>query len=205
MAVLTVAGALALAPALSACGAGETPQTAKPTQLTEGVNIQIPTDVTKPAQVTIRNLFVLGPPNGALPAGSSAPVYALLIDGSGQSDQLVSVTSPSFSGGSTVAGGGISLPAGQLVSLNQQGFPAAYLKGLTQPLLSGGNVKLTLNFANAGSVTADVPVLAQSGDYATYNPAPAQVTATPTPSTSPSPSTSPKAAKSTKTTASPTP
>ncbi len=214
MAVLTVAGALALAPALSACGAGETPQTAKPTQLTEGVNIQIPTDVNKPAQVTIRNLFILGAPNGPLAAGSSAPVYAYLIDGSGQSDQLVSVTSPQFSGGSQVAGGGIALPPGQLVSLNQQGFPAAYLKGLTQPLLSGSNVELTLNFARAGSVTTEVPVIPQTDEYATYNPAPAPVTATPSPTESATPLTSPKASgsptaknakASKKATASPTP
>ena len=210
IAVLTVAGALAVAPALSACGAGEKPETARPTQLTEGVNIQIPTDVTKPAQVTIRNLFVLGSPNGALPTGSSAPVYALLIDGSGQSDQLVSVTSPQFAGGSQVAGGGIALPAGQLVSLNQQGFPGAYLKGLTQPLESGTNISLTLTFAHAGSVTTMVPVVPQAGDYATYPPAPAPVTATPSPSpttsVSGSPSASPKTSKTTKkATASPTP
>lgn len=122
LAVLGIAGALTIAPALAGCGAGTHPETTRPTQLTEGVNADIPTDLSKPTQIKIRNLFVLGPADTkTLDTGSSAPVYGTLIDSGGQADKLISVSSPAFGGTSKIRGGGIALAPGQAVQL---GAPA---------------------------------------------------------------------------------
>jgi copper(I)-binding protein len=119
LAVLGIAGALTIAPALAGCGAGTHPETTRPTQLTQGVNADIPTDLSKPTQIKIRNLFVLGPADTkALDTGSSAPVYGTLIDSGGQPDKLISVSSPAFGGTSKIRGGGIALAPGQAVQLS---------------------------------------------------------------------------------------
>ncbi len=119
LAVLGITGALTIAPALTGCGSGTHPETARPTQLTEGVNADIPTDLSKPTQIKIRNLFVLGPAETkTLDTGSSAPVYGTLIDSGGQPDKLISVSSPAFGGTSKIRGGGIALAPGQAVELS---------------------------------------------------------------------------------------
>lgn len=179
---LTVAGAVAIAPVISGCGAGREPESARPTQLTEGVNVSVPKDAT-PAQVDIRNMFVLGPAAGVkVPASGAVPLYATLINHvRGRPDKLVGVSSPAF-GQARLAGGGIALPAAspagvsQAVSLatpaGQQ--PVVALQGLTQELLGGETVPLTLQFEQAGSVAVNVPVVSQQGDYASYAPVPSE-------------------------------
>ncbi|WP_344270602.1 copper chaperone PCu(A)C [Actinomadura napierensis] len=108
---LAVAGAVAIAPVISGCGAGEEPQTSAPTQLTEGVNASLPKNKPAAAQIDIRNLFVLGPkPGQTLAQGASAPLYATIINQvKGRPDKLVSVASPSFSQ-VKIAGGGVVIP-----------------------------------------------------------------------------------------------
>lgn len=111
---LAIAGAFTLAPAVSGCSAGRSPETASPSQLTEGVNVA--TD----SGINIRNLFVLGPtPGHKLAAGTSAAVYAAVVnDGrDGKADKLVTVSSPVFQQSAQIAGGGLDLPPGQLVRL----------------------------------------------------------------------------------------
>lgn len=90
-AVLAVAAAVASAPVISACGAGREPQTALPTQLTEGVNASVPVGDATP-QVDIRNMFVLGPlPDQTIPAGgqSRVPLYGVLINQEGDRKSVV--------------------------------------------------------------------------------------------------------------------
>ena len=108
---LAIAGAVAIAPVISACGAGETPQTAAPTQLTDGVNAHVPQE-DKVSKIDIRNMFLLGPaPDQSLAAGSSLPLYATVINQvKGQPDRLVAVTSDAFSQ-SKIAGGALVIPA----------------------------------------------------------------------------------------------
>ncbi|RFU42541.1 hypothetical protein DZF91_06115 [Actinomadura logoneensis] len=112
MVALAFAGAVAMAPVLAGCGAGEEPQTAAPTQLTEGVNASVPKTDPARAQVDIRNMFLLGPePEKALAAGSSVPLYATLINQvPGRADRLVSVSAPEF-GQAKIAADGVALPA----------------------------------------------------------------------------------------------
>ncbi|RAY11370.1 hypothetical protein DPM19_30565 [Actinomadura craniellae] len=117
MVVLAVAGAVAMAPVISGCGAGDTPQSAMPDRLTEGVNVTLPQG-KMPAQMAVRNLFVLGPrPGETFTAGASLPVYASLINQvAGRPDRLVSVSSPAFSG-FRISDGSVALPPATRVEL----------------------------------------------------------------------------------------
>jgi hypothetical protein len=187
---LAIAGAITLASAVTGCGAGTNPETARPTQLTEGVNVS-----RADLDVQIRNMFVLGPSEGkALPAGGSAPVYATLISSAtdGRPDKLVAVSSNMSGTPTPLPGGGLALPPGQAVSLNSPTGPRAVLAGLTTALRGGENIEVALQFERAGVVKATLPVVPQSGDFQTYGPAPTPV-ASPTAT---SPSASPKATAS---------
>lgn len=107
---VAVAGVLAVAPVVSACGAGKHPQTALPTQLTEGVNV-------KAGTVYVRNLFVLGPPPGQrLAAGGDAPVYAAIVNTGQTPDRLTEVDAPNLAAPVKVS---INLPPTTLVTTNQ--------------------------------------------------------------------------------------
>jgi copper(I)-binding protein len=181
VAAVAIAGALAAVPAVSACGAGEEPQSAAPTQLTEGVN------VTTPNGVAVRNLFILGPlPGQRLPAGSAATVYASMVNNSTdqQPDRLIAVTAPGAAQTGQIQTGAVNLPYQQLVRLGTSSagmtLPVVTLQALTAQLAGGESIKLVLQFERAGTLQATVPVVPREGNYATYAPAP-----NPTPSASP--------------------
>ncbi|MFI0450732.1 hypothetical protein [Actinomadura sp. 6N118] len=107
-----IAGAVAIAPVISGCGAGETPQSAAPTQLTEAVNASVPQG-DKVAKVDIRNMFLLGPEaDKVFPQGSSLPLYATLINQVTAQDRLVSVTSSDFAQ-VQISGGAVTVPPAQ--------------------------------------------------------------------------------------------
>lgn len=109
--VLAVAGAVAIAPVISGCGAGREPQSAAPSRLSEGVNVSIPTQKPETAQINLRNMFLLGgQPGETLKPGASLPLYGVMINQvRGRQDRLVSVSSPAF-GQARIEGGGITLP-----------------------------------------------------------------------------------------------
>lgn len=207
VAALALGGVLTIAPAVTGCGAGLNPEIARRSEPPQGINFQVPGDSTKPALIEVRQLFVLGPAdNQALNPGAAAPLYGDLIDSNpnGQPDKLVSVTSPAFSGPTEITGGAVDLPTNKLVSLNTGTAPLVVLKGLGQRLFGGENLSLTLNFANAGSVTVLVPVVPWRGYFTTYPVAPSAV---PTTSASATPgvsgSATPAAKKNAKKSASP--
>ncbi|MEO3826856.1 hypothetical protein [Actinomadura sp. B10D3] len=110
--VLAVAGAVAIAPVVSGCGAGEQPQSAAPTQLTEGVNVTVPKNRPGAAQIDLRNMFLLVPePGKAVAPGTSLPLYGAIINQvKGRADRLVAVSSPAFGGPAKIGGGGLVLP-----------------------------------------------------------------------------------------------
>jgi len=196
---LTVAGAVAFAPVMSGCAAGRTPQTAMPTQLTEGINVTVPQRAKKP-EIDIRNMFVLGPAAGTAAApGSSVPLYATFINQvQGRPDRLVSVSSPDITG-AQIAGNAVTLPAataqgGQAVRLfTQPGqTPQVVLQGIRTRLFGGEYIELTLRFERAGSITVPVPVVPAQGEFASYSPVPtASPASSPTQSGRPAATTSP--------------
>ncbi|MFC0038166.1 hypothetical protein [Actinomadura rayongensis] len=107
MAALAFAGAVAIAPVISGCGAGQVPQTVEPTQLTEGVNVSLPENGTR---IDVRNMFLLGPkPGERLDPGARVPLYASIINQTGAQDRLVAVTAEKF-GTAKITGGAITLP-----------------------------------------------------------------------------------------------
>ncbi len=132
--------------------------------------------------VTIDDAFVLGPSvnSAALPAGGQAGVFLSLE--ARNSDQLTSVTA---SGAASVqlVSGPVTLTPYTVVDLSGP-QPQIVLTGLTSPLSGGQTVNLSLDFANAGTIQIQVPVLPASYEYATYSPPPSP-TPTPTPTVSP--------------------
>ena len=191
-------GAIALlVPALAGCEAGLNAPTLEFHPAAAGVTTSV-------NEISISNVFVLGPPQGStLPAGSSASLFLGLYNNGGNGDTLVSASSPAAKS-VTITGGSVSLP--QQASVNLTGpEPEVVLSGLTMPLQGGENVDVTLNFQTAGPVTLDVPVEPQSFYYATYSQAPTPTPTAPTPPpATPSPTTTTPSGRSTHTPATPT-
>ncbi|WP_067910345.1 hypothetical protein [Actinomadura rubrobrunea] len=187
MVALAIAGAVAIAPVLSGCGAGREPQTAAPTQLTEGVNASVPKGAASP-QVDIRNMFLLGPrPNMQFDPGSSVPLYATIINQvRGREDSLIEVSSPAFAQ-ARIAGDAVVLPAAQedgtttAVTLSgaQEGSPARPT-GTAEPGSSGERKE-----GGEASPSAS-PTTTKEGDAASPTATP-RATVTPQGEKSPSP------------------
>ncbi|GAA0367664.1 hypothetical protein NE235_03470 [Actinoallomurus spadix] len=111
-AAMAIAGAFAVAPLVSACGAGQHPQSVLPTRLTEGVNASV-------GHIDVRNAFLLGPdPGQRLPKGANAPFYASIVEKGSAPDRLVGIEATGLAASAQIAGGGIDLPPNQLISLN---------------------------------------------------------------------------------------
>lgn len=110
---IAIAGVFAVAPLVSACGAGSHPQSAKPTQLVEGVNAVA-------NGVYVRNVFVLGPaPGQRLTPGASAPLYAWFVNKALSPDRLIAVETAGVAQSAEIAGGALTLPPGRLVKTVQ--------------------------------------------------------------------------------------
>ena len=184
------AGALALlVPAIAGCEAGN----GAPTLEFHAASAGSQTVVNG---IRITNVFVLGAPSGStLPAGSSASLFMSLFNDGATADSLESVTAAGASS-VTLDGGSVALPSETPVNLTGP-QPSAVLTNLSAPLASGGYIKVTLQFKNAGPVKLNVPVEPQSYYWSTFSPAPAAPAATtpaatstpaPTGTASPSPS-----------------
>ena len=163
--LLLGAGALALLmPAIAGCEAGN----GAPTLMFHAASAGAQTVVNG---IRITNVFVLGAPSGStLPAGSSASLFLSLFNDGATDDTLQSI-SAAGAASVTLAGGTVALPSEIPVNLTGP-QPSAVLNNLSAPLPSGGYVKVTLQFKNAGPVTLQVPVEPQSFYWATYSPAP---------------------------------
>jgi copper(I)-binding protein len=172
VALLAVAGSLTVA----GCAAGAQPQSAKPTQLTEGANFS-------QGGIDARNMFLLGPaPGETLEKGATVPVYGSLISDNATEDALTGVSAPTFAAAGAVKNGALALPPQQLVSLGRT-TPSVILRGVGVPLAGGETVKVTFTFRNAGAITVNVPVVTKQGEFSTY-PAFTEAPASPTPTTS---------------------
>ena len=163
--LLLGAGALALLmPAIAGCEAGN----GAPTLMFHAASAGAQTVVNG---IRITNVFVLGAPSGStLPAGSSASLFLSLFNDGATDDTLQSI-SAAGAASVTLAGGTVALPSETPVNLTGP-QPSAVLNNLSAPLPSGGYVKVTMQFKNAGPVTLQVPVEPQSFYWATYSPAP---------------------------------
>jgi copper(I)-binding protein len=160
------AGALALlVPAIAGCEAGNGAPTLEFHAASAGAQTVV-------NGIRITNVFVLGAPSGStLPAGSSAGLFMSLFNDGQSADSLESVSAAGASS-VTLNGGTVALPSEVPVNLTGP-QPSAVLTNLSAPLASGGYIKVTLQFKNAGPVKLDVPVEPQSYYWSTFSPAPA--------------------------------
>jgi copper(I)-binding protein len=171
---LIVLAIAALVPLLAGCEAGNNAPTTNWHQPTQGASDEV-------SGLAIRNVFILGPPIGALlSAGQSTGLFFAIVN-SGSPDRLVSISAPGAAQSVTLPGRPVSLPTNQALLLTGPA-PKAILTGLTRPLSGSDVVSVVMTFQNAGSVTLAVPVVPMTGYYATMSPAPTPVP-TPSPST----------------------
>jgi copper(I)-binding protein len=192
---LVIAAAIVgLAGGVTACDAGNNAPTINFHPQSDGLDTVL-------HGIQIQDAFVLGAVNGSLPAGHNAGIFLALYNKGPHRDQLVAVSAPGVAKSVKIPSGGVGLPITQAVYLTGP-KPEIVLTGLVRPLAAGTAVHVVLEFANAGSVTLDLPVLQRSDIYSTFSPAPApsptasrsskaSPSATSSASSSPSPSTTP--------------
>lgn len=184
---IIAAAALLAAPVLAGCSAGFHANTNQPYMPVEGAALidhaaALPTYGGRQG-LTIPQVFILGPDAGAqLAQGGKAPLYLNALSYGG--DALQAVTAEGL--GTVTLASPIELPANQLVNTGKP-TPQVMIDGLAKPLHGGESFKLTFQFAKAGAVTLDVPVVTRSREYTAYPMAPG-ATPAPTPTASPTPS-----------------
>ncbi len=158
----TIATAVALIPAIAGCAAGLNAQTTRPFDTTDGAS-------TVFHNISIRNVFVLGPElNGTLQPGQTAGMFLALVNNGG-SDQLTAVSAPGTATAVTIRGGTVNLSQRQPALLTGP-TPDVVLTGLTRRLNGGQSAPIALTFRNAGTVVMIVPVVPQANYYATFSP-----------------------------------
>ncbi len=158
---LLLAAVALLVPVLAGCEAGLDAPTLQFHPAAPGATVTT-------AGVAINNAFVLGPPPGSvLPPGGRAGVFLALYAQDG--DRLVSASAPGTAASVRLAGGPVTLAPQTLVRLTGP-VPRVVLTGLTSSLSGGQTITLVLTFANAGSVSLQVPVEARAYEYSTYSP-----------------------------------
>ena len=162
--LLLGAGVLALlVPAVAGCEAGQDAPTLEFHSASFGAH-------TVFNDIQITNAFVLGAPAGStLPSGSSASLFVSLYNRGDNSDTLMSATAPQTAGSISLSGGTVALPA-NAAPVNLTGpQPDVVLENLTKPLRGGSTIPVTFDFQHAGTVTLQVPVEAQSFQWATFS------------------------------------
>jgi len=172
---ILIAAAIGLVPLIAACEAG----TNAPT-----LQWHPPTDGSSAAagpNITISNVFVLGPPIGAaLKPGQNAGLFMGLVN-TGSPDRLLSISAPGVATSVRLPGGGVTLLSSHRVLLTGP-QPLVLLQNLVRPLTGGSVIKIVLTFAKAPSETMYVPVVPRASYYTTFSPAPAPTSASPSPS-----------------------
>jgi hypothetical protein len=173
---LVLVAAATLIPVLAGCEAGNNAPTLEFHAPTDGATASV-------GQLTISNVFVVGAPLGfSLHKGQSASLFLALVS-DGQSDTLTSITAPGTAASVPLPPGGIPVRFHHPVLLTGP-KPAVFLASLTRSISGGTDIRLVLNFRNAGPVTLLVPVMARAAHYVTYG-TPPSATASPTTSATP--------------------
>ncbi|MER6951716.1 copper chaperone PCu(A)C [Nonomuraea sp. NPDC000554] len=176
------AAALLAAPVLAGCSAGFDANTNKPYAPNEAAAL-IDNGAYGTRGIEIPQAFILGPDSGAqLAWRGSAPIYLNILNTKGAPDTLQAVSAGDM--GAVKVATPIQLPSNQLVNTGKP-TPQLMLEGISKGLRGGETIRLDLQFANAGVVSMNVPVITRSREFKDYPAAP-NATAAPTPSASPS-------------------
>ncbi|MEV0622598.1 copper chaperone PCu(A)C [Nonomuraea sp. NPDC050404] len=178
---IVVAAAFLAAPVLTGCGAGFDATTNKPYAPNEA-QVLIENGKYGKSGIHIPQAFILGPDSGAqLAWRGSAPIYLNILNTAGAPDTLQAVSAGNM--GTVKVTAPIQLPSNQLVNTGKP-TPQIMLEAIPKSLRGGESIKLDLQFAKAGVVSMDVPVVTRSREFKDYPPAP---NATPPPSPTPTP------------------
>ncbi len=158
-------GVLLLSPvALTACSAGQVPQTA-----TQEQNLGNSTDV---GDLALRALELPYPTGGVYSTGGDARLLGAVVNTTDAEDTLVSITGDGFTSVEAVdpnaaapaapaTGSGslaLTVPAGDTLFLGNGAGPSVTLVGLTKDLTVGQYIDVTFTFQRAGEVSVPVPV-----------------------------------------------
>lgn len=151
----TLLAAALLTLTLSACGVGRDPQTYRARTPADATNANV-------GDLALRNAAVLPPPAGQseLAMGGDASATLSVVNVSGESDTLVSVTSPAASSVALADAAGHTLPSVVIPAHGTAGPQdfAVTLHGITTALRPGMYVALTFTFDKNGRATFQVPV-----------------------------------------------
>ena len=150
--IFTIITAVLIATSLTACGAGQNAATRNITQVTDGVEVEV---TQNGSAIKIVNLLLVATENG------DAVVVGTIINQGAETDQLLGIAV----GGNTATLTGDTTLA-QNAPLRFEGESAnvkAFFSGVKP--VAGRHVKLSLGFAKAGLVTAEVIIRDQRDDY----------------------------------------
>ena len=150
--IFTIIASLLIAPSLTACGAGQNAATRNITQVTDGVEVEV---TQNGSAIKIVNLLLVATENG------DAVVVGTIINQGAETDQLIGIAV----GGNTATLTGDTTLA-QNAPLRFEGESAnvkAFFSGVNP--VAGRHVKLSLGFARAGLVTAEVIIRDKRDDY----------------------------------------
>jgi len=164
--IFTIISALLIATTLTACGAGQNAATRNIKQVTDGVDIKI---TQNGSAIKIVNLLLVATENG------DAVVVGTIVNQGAETDQLLGIAV----GGNTATITGDTTLA-QNAPLRFEGESAnvkAVFSGVTP--VAGRHVKLSLGFARAGLITAEVIIRDQRDDYKDVVSNPVEINASP--------------------------
>lgn len=180
---IVAAAVFLAAPVLAGCSAGFDADTNKPYAPNEAGVLFDQAKNYGTHGIQIPQAFILGPDSGAqLVYGGSAPVYLNILNTNGAPDTLTAVNAGTMATAKVTTP--IQLPSNQLVNTGKPS-PQIMLEGISKGLRGGESIRLDLQFANAGVVSMNVPVVTRSREFKDYPPAPnATAAPTPTPSAS---------------------
>ena len=150
--IFTIIASLLIATSLTACGAGQNAATRNITQVTDGVEVEV---TQNGSAIKIVNLLLVATENG------DAVVVGTIINKGAETDQLLGIAV----GGNTATLTGDTTLA-QNAPLRFEGESAnvkAFFSGVNP--VAGRHVKLSLGFARAGLVTAEVIIRDKRDDY----------------------------------------
>jgi copper(I)-binding protein len=181
----------------SACAVGQHAATATDRPAIDGTTAQL--GLLKLEDISIQTPNVSGRPTGTsfYATGDDAPMTLVIVNNGHSADTLTGVSSPAFTSWAIVSTATLTDPAavkagatsqpiqpGASVALGLSGLGVGtgvspqtlVLRGLgatTKALYPGSDVKVTFTFANAGTVTMDVPVQLSAVPNEVSVPAPA--------------------------------
>ncbi|NRQ33194.1 copper chaperone PCu(A)C [Nonomuraea sp. NN258] len=169
------------APVLAGCAAGFDANTNKPYAPNEAVALIEKGSYGSERGIHIPQAFILGPDSGAqLAYRGSAPIYLNMLNAANTADTLQAVSVGDL--GTVKLKAPIQLPSNQLVNSGKP-EPQIMIEGLSKGLRGGETFRVDLQFANAGVVSVNVPVITRSREFLDYPAAPGATAApTPTPS-----------------------